>query len=228
MLARKPRGSSQSQRTRPVKGRALKAASAPATSAPAVNAAQDWLPLSDLREGCLIRPDGGVVGGIAVAPLSLQLKSESEKRAIIGAVHAALNGLQVPFQILSLFRPVDLDQYLASLDAMLANADQARKQVLRDYLSWVHGLVRSGEAVERRYFILITRRGPDALQEHRTSLPGLVSDLMRARGLQCRVMDDATWRELLFLSFHSGQAAVESVPDGLRMPPLYRGGIESA
>ncbi len=191
-------------------------------------AAQDWLPLADLRDGCLIRRDGAAVGGIAVSPLSLSLKSENEKRAIIQAVHAALNGLQVPFEILSLYRPVDLDSYLASLDGMLATAGSHRKQLLRDYLAWVHGLVRSGEAVERRYYILVTRTGPDALQEHRTSLRSLVDDLMRARGMQAHAMSDADWRELLFLAFHSGQAAVEQVPDGLRLPPTYRGGIESA
>ena len=191
-------------------------------------AAQDWLPLSDLRDGCLIRPDGAAAGGIAVAPLSLQLKSENEKRAIIQAVHAALNGLQVPFEILSLYRPVDLDSYLASLDGMLANAGARRKTVLRDYLTWVHGLVRSGEAVERRYYLIVTRTGPDAVREHRGSLRALADDLMRARGMQAHAMSDADWRELLFLAFHSGQAAVEQVPDGLRLPPTYRGGIESA
>ena len=191
-------------------------------------ATQDWLPLADLKGGCLIRPDGATVGGIAVSPLSLTLKSENEKRAIVGAVHAALNGLQVPFEILSLYRPVDLDSYLASLDGMLATAGSHRKQLLRDYLAWVHGLVRSGEAVERRYYLLVTRTGQDAVQEHRTSLRNLAGDLMRARGMQARVMTDADWRELLFLTFHSGQAAVEQVPDGLRLPPTYRGGIKGA
>lgn len=196
--------------------------------APLRQAAQDWLPLSDLREGCLIRPDGAVVGGVAVAPLSLALKSENEKRAIIGAIHAAVNGLTVPWQILSVYRPVDLDAYLASLDGMLSEADQRRKQVLRDYTAWVHGLVRSGEAVERRYYILVARTGPDAILEHRTALQALAEDLGRARGMQARVMDDAAWRELLFLAFHSGQAAYEPVPNGLRMPPIYTGGVANA
>lgn len=198
------------------------------TTAPIGTAAQDWLPLADLRDGCLIRPDGAAVGGIAVSPLSLSLKSENEKRVIVGAVHAAINGLQVPWQVLSLYRPVDLDSYLASLDGMLANADPRRKAVLRDYLAWVHGLVRSGEAVERRYYLLVTRTGPDAVQEHRTSLRALADDLMRARGMQAHIMSDADWRELLFLTFHAGQAAFEQVPDGLRMPPTYKGGIASA
>lgn len=193
------------------------------TPVPPLQAAQDWLPLSDLRGGCLVRPDGGVVGGLAIAPLSLGLKSEIEKRAIIGAVHAAVNGLQVPWQVLSLYRPVDLDAYLTHLDALLAATDPRRKGVLREYLGWVQGLVRSGEAVERRYYLLVTRTGQDAEAEHRTGLQALAEDLMRGPGMQVRVMGASDWRELLFLAFHAGQAATETVPDGIRLPPLLRG-----
>ena len=190
--------------------------------ATALKAAQDWLPISDLRDGCLVRPDGGVVGGLAIAPLSLGLKSEIEKRAIVSAVHAAVNGLQVPWQILSLYRPVDLDAYLTHLDDLLGTTDPGRKAVLREYLGWVQGLVRSGEAVERRYYLLVTRAGPDAVAEHSTSLRALAEDLMRGPGMQVRVMAAADWRELLFLAFHAGQAAVEAAPDGLRLPPILK------
>ena len=203
--------------------RVLKAKPSPTQTLVAIlRAAQDWLPLSDLRDGCLVRPDGGVVGGLAIAPLSLGLKSDLEKRAIVGAVHAAVNGLMVPWQILSLYRPVNLDAYLMHLDDLAATADQRRKEVLRDYLTWVSGLVRSGEAVERKYYLLVTRTGPDAVAEHRTSLRALMDDLSRGPGMQVRVMDAAGWRELLFLAFHAGQAAIEPVPDGLRVPPILR------
>ena len=196
-------------------------AAIPAPS-PARQAAQDWLPLLDLHDGLLFRPDGAVVGGIGIAPFSLALKSRSETKAIIGAVHQALNAIDRPWEILSVFRPVDLDAYLVGLDALLRTVDAQRKTVLRDYLSWVHDLVRSGDAVERRYYFLVTRTGADAPAEHRVHLPALAQDLQRARGFRARVMDDAAWRELLFLFFHGAQAAVEAVPDGLgRVPPIY-------
>ena len=210
---------------RPGAGKASNNAPGPGTSTAGLSASatQDWLPLADLRDGCLIRPDGAAVGGVTVAPLSLALKSENEKRAIIGALHAAINGLTVPWQVLSLYRPVDLDKYLGDLDRQLLDADPRRKQVLRDYLGWVHGLVRSGETVERRYYILVTRTGADAIVEHRTALRAFAEDLQRGRGMQAYVMSDADWRELLFLAFHGGQAAFEMVPDGLRMAPVYAG-----
>jgi hypothetical protein len=182
--------------------------------------AQDWLPLQDLHGGLLFRRDGAVVGGVGVAPFNLSLKSASETRAVIAAVHQAVNALQVPWQILSTYRPVDLDAHLGTLDRLLEDADPRRKPVLRDYIGELHRLATGGEATERRYYVLVVRQGADAPAEHRQHLPQLAQDLMRARGLRAWVLDDAAWRELLFLTFQGHHAAQETVPDGLpRLPP---------
>jgi hypothetical protein len=184
-------------------------------------AAQDWLPFNDLHDGLLYRTDGTVVGGVSVAPFSLALKATSEKRTIIGVIHAAVNGLDQPWEILSMFRPVDLDTYLSSLDDRAGNTDPGRRLVLTKYMTWVAGIIHGGEAVERKYYLLVSRKGKDAPQEHRANLPQLAQDMQRARGLQVKVMTDQDWQELLFLSFQANHAAVESVPDGLgRIPPI--------
>jgi hypothetical protein len=196
------------------------------TSELAILAAQDWMPLADLHDGCLIRKDGGVVAGLAMSPMSLELKSDREKSQIINTLHAALNGMMVPWEILSIYRPVALDAYLSQLDDLMQTADPKRRIVLKDYLHWVHGLVRSGVAVERRYYILMTRFGVDALKEHRSTLPALSQDFERVRGFRATVMDDALWRELLFLTFHADQAATESIPHGVRLPPAFYGQAE--
>nr|WP_172684563.1 hypothetical protein [Sulfobacillus thermotolerans] len=185
-------------------------------------AAQDWLPLQDLHDGCLVRPDGAVVAGIQIAPYSLSLKSAREQSQAIAGLWAALNGLTVPWQWLSMYRPVDLDHYLTTLDAQLATTDGRRRMVLRDYIHWVSQMVRAGETVERKYYLLCTRTGPDAVNDHHAALRTLETNLGRIRGLQATMMDDAAWRELLFLTFHASQAAVETVPDGFaRLAPLY-------
>ncbi len=190
---------------------------------PAQKTAQSWLPIQDLHDGCLIRPDGGVVAGIQIAPFSLALKSDRERTQAVQGFQVALNGLTVPWQILSLYRPVDLDSYLASLDLATDAATGIRRRVLGDYSRWVRQQVQQGDSVERRYYLLITRMGKDAVQEHQQALRGLTDDLGRIRGFRADVLTDAMWRELLFLMFHSGQAAVESIPDGGPRPtPLYR------
>lgn len=208
----------------PTKKKAPAPASGPVLT-PKQQAAQDWLPIVDLHEGCLFRPDGAVVAGVAIAPFSLLLKSQREVGAILTAFQAALNGLTVPWQILSMGRPVELDRYLEALDRQIADSDPRRKPLLREYLHWVSGLVRSGETTERRYYLLMTRQGADAVTEHRSALRGLLDDLIRIhQGFQVSVMDDATWRELLFLAFNADQSAVESPPTGrVGLPPTYKG-----
>jgi hypothetical protein len=161
-----------------------------------------------------------VVGGLRLGALNLALKSVGERRAIVQAVHTALNGLQIPWELLSLYRPVDLDAYLHTLSALSDQVDARRRTVLRDYLTWVARLAQAGESVERRYYLLIERRGPDAAREHRQALPALAADLQRAPGLRAQPLTAADWRELLFLLFHHSQAAVEPVPDGMRLPPV--------
>jgi len=195
---------------------------APETLTGAAVTAQQWLPVADIHDGCLFRPDGGVVAGVTLAPYSLMLKSESERTSVIHAFQAALNGLTVPWELLSLYRPVDLDAYLAGLDRRLATVTGPRRQVLRDYTRWVQQQIQGGELVERRYYLFLTRFGSDAVADHRQTLRGLIDDLSRIRGFQAACMTDADWREVLFLLFHADRAAVEPIPDGQPRPtPVF-------
>lgn len=190
---------------------------------PAQLTAQAWLPIKDLHDGCLIRPDGGVVAGIQIAPYSLDLKSTREQEQVIQGFQAAINGLDIPWQLLSVYRPVDLDAYLTTLDTHLAATAGNRRRVLGEYTRWVRQQVQGGEMVERRYYLLMTRTGRDAVADHQQTLRGLIDDLHRIHGFRADRLTDALWRELLFLLFHSGQAAIESIPDGGPWAtPLYR------
>lgn len=189
---------------------------------PAQITAQSWLPIQDLHDGCLIRSDGGVVAGIQIAPFSLSLKSERERESVIRGFQAVLSGISIPWELVSLYRPTDLDSYLAGLDNVTDEATGPRRALLAEYTRWVRTKIQSGESVERRYYLLLTRTGKDALAEHQQTLRGIVEDSQRIRGFRVDVLTDARWRELLFLLFHAAQAAVEPVPDGgFRSGPLY-------
>lgn len=78
-------------------------------------AAQDWLPFQDITSSFIYRRDGELVAVLRVEPLNITLKSETEKKRIITAMHEALNGQLEPIQIFCLPRPVDLDTYLERL-----------------------------------------------------------------------------------------------------------------
>lgn len=183
--------------------------------------AQDWLPIRDIREGCLIRNDGAVMGGIAIAPLNLALKSMRETRAIITTVYSSLNSLTVPWQIISQFRPVDLDGYLTQIHETLHTVDARRQAFLRPYLEWLHSQIDSGEGMQRWYYLILERRGEDAEAVHRHSLPGMAADWNRIRGMRATPMDDDMWKRLVFSFFHPQEIQSEALPTGtFAVPPV--------
>lgn len=175
-------------------------------------ATQAWFPVKDIRDGCLVRKDGAVLGGLSLSALNLDLKSARETRAIISAVYGILNGLDVPWQMLSHYRPLDLGQYLESLKDQTRHVSPRREHLLRRYYEWLGAQQDAGEAMERHYYLLLVRTGPDAVARHRETLPGLAQEWGRIRGMEAQVMDEDAWRALLFGFFHPTRIRVEAVP----------------
>lgn len=176
-------------------------------------AVQDWLPFKDIAGGVLVRKNGQVAAVLKVEPFNLSLKSETEKKRIITAVFEALNGLKEPFQIFSLGRPVDLDAYLRELqEKARETVNPARKRLLQEYIRYVGTLVSSGEAMERRYYILLPGKDRDEILQKAHEL---ASNLERS-GLKVKICEDQEIIDLLFVFLHPAQAAFE-------LPPLFAG-----
>jgi chemotaxis response regulator CheB len=189
--------------------------------AAARKAVQDWLPWKDIAGGVITRKDGQVVAVLKVEPFNLALKSENEKNRVIAAVHEALNGQREAFQILSLGRPVDLDAYLKILQDLAKEvSNPARKKLLQEYTRYVATLVASGEALERRYYILLPgKEQVEVLQRAHE----LASNLERS-GLKVRVCSEQEIIDLVFVFTHPAQAAFERPPiPGPYLPSQVKG-----
>ena len=187
--------------------------------APAV---QDWLPVADIDRGLIVRSDGVLVAAVRVEPAPFGLLSDRERERRIGALHEAIQALPGAVQIAVVPRPIDLDAYLRDLEGRLPEADGNRRTLLRGYLSYVRGLVGGGEALERRFYVLIpanaqggSRRG--AREELTQRAVEFVAALGRAE-LQAHLCDDREIIDLLFTWLHPAQAAFERPADPVPAP----------
>ena len=153
-----------------------------------------------------------MLGGIRRSGVNLDLKSARQTRAIIAAVYGILNGIAVPWQMLSHYRPLDLGKYLDSLKDQTRHVCPRREHLLRRYYEWLGAQQNAGEAMERHYYLLLVRTGPVAVARHRETLPGLAQEWGRIRGMEAQVMDEDAWRALLFGFFHPTRIRVEAVP----------------
>ncbi len=189
-------------------------------------AAQDWLPFQDITSSFIYRRDGELVAVLGVEPMNITLKSENEKKRIITAMHEALNGQLDPIQIFCLPRPVDLDTYLERLQQQARETMyQTKKRLLQEYIQYVATVVRGGEAIEHRYYVLLSQKpGKHAKEELSQRAFELASNLGRSQDLKITVCDDTAILDMLFSFLQPAQAAFEPTPAGLGVATLYKGG----
>lgn len=187
--------------------------------------AQDWLPFYDVANSFIFRRDNQLVAVLRIEPINISLKSEGEKKRIITTIHEVLNGQLEPIQIFCLPRPVDLDIYLEKLYRQARETvDQIRKRLLGEYVTYVATVVRAGEAIEHRYYILLSQEfGKHAKEELSQRAFELASNFSRS-GLKITVCDDAAILDMLFSFSQPVQAAFEPVPMGAGITVLYKGG----
>jgi hypothetical protein len=172
--------------------------------------AQRWLPAADVSDSFIQRRDGTLVVALRIAPVAIALLSDREKVARIAAFHAAVNGLTDGFQIVSIPRPLDLDGYLRGLEDLLHTVDARRRRLLAQYLGYVRHTVAGGEALERRYYILLS--GDGRRKGARDDLLRRAHDLRAALGrasLTATLCDTSELLDLIFVHLHPAQAATE-------------------
>lgn len=186
--------------------------------------AQEWLPFSDVEGNFIIRKDGSIVIALKIEPMNISLKSKREKRQIIQSIHEAWNGQLDPLQIVSLPRPVDLDHYFLTLQEKVKDTSEPKKRrLLQEYIQYVAGVVRSGEAVERRYYMLLSQKNSrSARQEILQRGRELVSDL-ETSGLEVKIADDREVLDMLFSFLQPAQAAFEEIPFFDPISTVFRG-----
>ena len=184
---------------------------------------QDWLPVRDVRRGVILRTDGTAVAVVRVEPAPFALLSDAERERRIAAVHEALQGLAGPAQTVVTSRPIDLDAYLLDLEHRLAEAEGARRSLLRGYLGYVRGLAAGGQATERRFHVLLVGEAgrPDGEAVLQRASEFAVA-LVRA-DLSAHLCDDREVTGLLFAFLHPAHAGTESAhepaPAARYVPP---------
>ena len=182
----------------------------PARQAPAV---QDWLPVRDVRRGLILRTDGTAVAVVRVEPAPFGLLSDTERERRIAAVHEAIQGLAGPAQIVVTSRPIDLDAYLLDLESRLAEAEGARRSLLRGYLGYVRELAAGGEATERRFHVLLVGEAGRADGEAVVQRASEFAAALGRADLSAHVCDDREVTDLLFCFLHPARAGTETADE---------------
>lgn len=132
----------------PEKNRLAKSKPGPAT--------QRFLDIAEIRDDMVILNDGTVRGVLLVSSINFALKSEPEQEAIIQSYVTFLNGLDYPIQIVIQSRRMNIDAYVASLNAQeRTTANDLLRAQIADYRTFVSELVELGQIMQKRFYVVV-------------------------------------------------------------------------
>ena len=119
-------------------------------------AAQDFVPIKEIRDGAVILKNNELRLVLMASSLNFALKSPDEQNAIIAAYQNFINSLDFPIQIFIESRRIDINPYLMLLDEREKNQTNELLQLqTKEYIEFVKNLVATTNIVSKTFYIVI-------------------------------------------------------------------------
>lgn len=124
-------------------------------------AAQDFVPIKEVRGGVMVLKDGTLVGVLLASSVNFALKSEDEQGAIIAQFQSFLNSLDFTVQFFLQSRKLDIRPYVALLEERLkAQTEDLMKIQVREYIEFIKGFTEQATIMSKRFFIAVPYSPP--------------------------------------------------------------------
>lgn len=139
-------------------------------------AAQDFIPLKEVRDGIVILNDNSMRAILLTSSINFALKDASTQEAIIMQFQNFLNSLDFSVQIFIQSRRLDIRPYLALLeDRYKAQQSDLMKVQTREYIDFIKSFTESTNIMNKSFFIVIPYA--PAILENSKGLSGSLSKL---------------------------------------------------
>lgn len=119
-------------------------------------AAQDFVPIKEIRDGVVILKDGSMRSLIMVSSLNFALKSPDEQQAIIMQFQNFLNSLDFSVQISLQSRELDIRPYIALLEGRYKDElGDLMKIQIKEYIQFVKSFVEQSDIMTKTFFVVV-------------------------------------------------------------------------
>lgn len=124
-------------------------------------AAQDFVPIKEVRGGVMVLKDETLVGVMLASSVNFALKSPDEQAAILSQFQSFLNSLDFSVQFFVQSRRLDIRPYTALLEERYRaqTADLMRIQV-REYIEFIRSFTERVNIMSKHFFIVIPYAPP--------------------------------------------------------------------
>src|SRR3990167_4774944 len=135
--------------------------SIPTASAKNSKSTQDFVPISEVRDGIVVLKDGGLRAILLASSINFALKSEDEQTAFIVQFQNFLNSLDFTVQILIQSRMLDIRPYVATLEAAYKQQlDDLMRVQIREYIEFVKSFTEAANIMTKNFFVIVPYTPP--------------------------------------------------------------------
>jgi type IV secretory pathway VirB4 component len=117
---------------------------------------QDFVPISEVRDGVVMLKDGGLRAILLASSINFALKSEDEQTAFIVQFQNFLNSLDFSVQIFVQSRMLDIRPYVATLEAAYKEQlDDLMRIQIREYIEFVKSFTEAANIMTKNFFVVV-------------------------------------------------------------------------
>lgn len=133
----------------------------PSTKKQKTKAAQDFVPVKEVRGGVMVLKDDMLVGVMLASSLNFALKSQDEQEAITAQFQNFLNSLDFSVQFFVQSRRLDIRPYIALLEERLAaQTEDLMKIQVREYIEFIRSFTERANIMSKHFFVVVPYSPP--------------------------------------------------------------------
>lgn len=158
----------------------------------------DFIPFQDVWDNCVYLDNNRIVGGIKVGSINLCLLFDEEQKIKVFEFKKILNSIDYPIKILSVDRPIQLDENINILNTKIKQeTNKAKVKILNEDLDYINTLNTDKEVVNREFYLLVEENS-----DNEKLLKQKLSDILielNSIGLSSSIITSEEWRDILFI-----------------------------
>src|SRR3989338_918578 len=132
-----------------------------ASTAKSSKSTQDFVPISEVRDGIVVLKDGGLRAILLASSINFALKSEDEQTAFIVQFQNFLNSLAFSVQIFVQSRMLDIRPYIATLEAAYKEQlDDLMRVQIREYIEFIRSFTEAANIMTKNFFLVVPYSQP--------------------------------------------------------------------
>lgn len=117
---------------------------------------QELVAIKEIRSNTIVLKSGGLRQVVMVGGMNFALKSEAEQNAISEAYQDFLNSIDFPIQILIHSRKINIEHYLANLEARRTTEKSGLLQnQMSEYQEFIRSFVRDNPIMKKIFLVLV-------------------------------------------------------------------------